>query len=176
MPTLERPAVNIKQVITPASPTVLTPTLVPCIVGPCYQIVEPLEDGALNSDALITTAAELSADNAHVAPATLSGTTLRVTINGTLETVVFPVIGGAGGFSQALIVNALNAGLSLAYAEYGADNILRLFTYAKGTAATIVIQAVGVDVLNTAASPLGFTTSQSVAGKAQYNNLLYRVP
>jgi hypothetical protein len=177
MATLERPGVNIKQVITPASPTVLTPTLVPCVVGPCYQIVEPLAGGALNPNALITTAAVLEADAAHVAPATLSGTTFKVTVNGTLETVVFPVIGGAGGFSQALIVNTLNAGLSLAYAEYGTvDNILRISTLAKGAAATIVVQNIGTDAGNTAAPALLFTTNQSVSGKAQYQNLTYEVP
>jgi len=37
-----RPGVEVEQQITPAPPTILTPALNPCLVGPCFAITSPL--------------------------------------------------------------------------------------------------------------------------------------
>lgn len=174
MPMLARPGVNITQSSTPASPTVLTPTLVPCIVGPCFQIVDPLKDGILNPEARVSTAAVLEADAPLVGTANLSGSVLELTIMGVLESVQFPVVGNGGGFSKALITNILNAQLSGAYAEYGDDNVLRFSTYVKGQNASIAIDT--TSVTNSAAADLDLTTSVTMHGKASYDNLSYTVP
>lgn len=55
---LPRPGVEVIQVFRSTSPTVITPTLVPCVVGVCKQIVDVTETSAsgssvLNSDALV---------------------------------------------------------------------------------------------------------------------------
>lgn len=171
MPTLERPGVNITQVITPASPTVVTPTLVPCIVGPCYQIVEPLKDGSLNSEARVATAAVLLSDTAWAGNADVSGKTLKLTVNGVTESVQFPVVQQGSLFPQAQIINTLNKQLTGAYAEYDSDDFLNIITFLKGATATIQIDTADVD--NDADTPLLFTTDQSVHGNADYANLQY---
>jgi len=53
MASENRPGVEVDQEIAESSAVVATPTLMPCIIGVCYQIVEALDsDGALDSDAL----------------------------------------------------------------------------------------------------------------------------
>lgn len=56
---LPRPGVEVIQVFQTVSPTVITPTFVPCVVGVCRQIVDVLVQSAtganvLNSEALIS--------------------------------------------------------------------------------------------------------------------------
>ena len=47
-----RPGVIVVQELSETPAAVSAPTLVPVVVGPCYQIVEALEnDGSLNADA-----------------------------------------------------------------------------------------------------------------------------
>ena len=55
MAELAPPGVQVVQEFTAASPSIVTPALMPCIIGPCKQIVEALNsDGSINSDARIT--------------------------------------------------------------------------------------------------------------------------
>lgn len=63
---LPRPGVEVIQVFRSTSPTVVTPTLVPCVVGVCRQVVDVLVASAgggsvLNSDALVPIPAQLVA-------------------------------------------------------------------------------------------------------------------
>ena len=53
MPTaLPRPGVEVVQSFQSASPTIVTPTLVPCNVAPFFEVIEALDaDGNLNDDA-----------------------------------------------------------------------------------------------------------------------------
>ncbi|NNL48211.1 MAG: hypothetical protein HKO76_07580, partial [Acidimicrobiia bacterium] len=49
---LPRPGVEVVQEFASASPTIVTPTLVPCNVAPFFELIEALEsDGTLNEDA-----------------------------------------------------------------------------------------------------------------------------
>jgi hypothetical protein len=49
---LPRPGVEVIQEFTSATPTIVTPTLVPCNVAPFFEVIEALEsDGTLNEDA-----------------------------------------------------------------------------------------------------------------------------
>jgi len=49
---LPRPGVEVVQEFQSASPTIVTPTLVPCVVAPYFEVIEVLKsDGTLNSDA-----------------------------------------------------------------------------------------------------------------------------
>jgi len=44
-----RPGVTVEQVAKPAASSVADPQLIPCIVGPCYEIIKPLlADGSIN--------------------------------------------------------------------------------------------------------------------------------
>jgi len=63
---LPRPGVEVIQVFRSTSPTVITPTLVPCVVGVCRQVVDVLIASAgggtvLNSDALVPLPAQFIA-------------------------------------------------------------------------------------------------------------------
>lgn len=75
---LPRPGVEVMQVIRTVSPTVVTPTLVPCVVGVCKQIVDvlvPASGGGnkLNTSALISLPAILHASDAAGSPAAYGG-------------------------------------------------------------------------------------------------------
>ena len=60
--TIDRPGVQVIQEFQTVSPTILTPALPANIMGPCFQVVEAVDDeGALVSDALITLPARLTA-------------------------------------------------------------------------------------------------------------------
>ena len=49
---LPRPGVEVVQEFQSASPTIVTPTLVPCNVAPFFEVIEALDnDGNLNDDA-----------------------------------------------------------------------------------------------------------------------------
>jgi hypothetical protein len=49
---LPRPGVEVVQEFASTSPTIVTPTLVPCNVGPFFEVIEALvSDGTLNEDA-----------------------------------------------------------------------------------------------------------------------------
>lgn len=51
---LERPGVEVVQEFVSASPTVVTPQLVPCVVAPYFEVIEVLDsDGTANADALM---------------------------------------------------------------------------------------------------------------------------
>src|ERR1700734_999997 len=49
---LPRPGVEVLQVFAAVSPTVVTPTLVPVIVGVCWQIVDVVIQDAVGADEL----------------------------------------------------------------------------------------------------------------------------
>lgn len=154
MAILSRPGVEITQVLTPSAPTVRTPALVPCIVGPCFQIVEPLANGAINPAAAVIVSARLAAPIAAPGPLDLSGTVLRIKVNGSLQTVSFPAVAAGQMFSQAQAVNVLNGQLVGATAAFDTGGKLIITTAVKGGAASLEVD--GTDGLNTAAIALGF--------------------
>lgn len=95
---LPRPGVEVIQVFRSVSPTVITPTLVPCVVGVCKQIVDVLTTtssggSALNSSALVPFQASFIAKAATGSPpkyAGLDGLSLVLSINnGPPVTVTF---------------------------------------------------------------------------------------
>lgn len=87
---LPRPGVEVIQVFRSVSPTVVTPTLPPCCVGVCRQIVDVLsrtDSGGteLNGDALVSLNGGFIAKDAVGSPAVyagLDGLDLVVSING----------------------------------------------------------------------------------------------
>ena len=50
---IRKPGVEISQVVRPTVPAPVTPTLAPCIVGPAFEVVEGLNDGLPNSNAVV---------------------------------------------------------------------------------------------------------------------------
>jgi hypothetical protein len=82
---LPRPGVSVIQQFRTVSPTIVTPTLVPCVIGPCFQVVEALETDAtgnsvVNTDAVASLPPILTAENAEDYQ-NLDGTKLKVSVN-----------------------------------------------------------------------------------------------
>lgn len=140
-----RPGVEVIQEIRQVSPTILAPTLAPCVIGVCKQIVEVLNsDGTINSDALTSAAAVATAENGQ-ASYDLNGTTLVVSISeGPEQTFSFT---GTNPFTAVAAAAAINgstpapSGFS-AYAvnvgtEASPDWRLQLRTTAAGASASI---------------------------------------
>lgn len=176
MATLARPGVEITQVVTAASPTVLTPTLVPCLVGPCFQIVEPLADGALNPQAAVSTAALLRGATAQAGLMNLSGKSLLLKINGVNKTITFPTVAVGALFSKQQAVNVLNGQLEGAVASFGSDNKILITTLVKGGQASLEVNTAN-PAQNNAASDLGFAAGITKAtGKQAYAGQVVSFP
>jgi hypothetical protein len=83
---LPRPGVNVIQQFRTISPTIVTPTLVPCVVGPCFQVVEALITDAagnsvVNTDAVAAVPPMITSSVPELYT-NLDGKTLEVSING----------------------------------------------------------------------------------------------
>jgi hypothetical protein len=114
---LPRPGVEVIQVFRSVSPTVITPTLVPNVVGVCKQIVDvlvPASGGGsqLNSEALITLPGFFLAKAGVGSPAKYSGLHglfLALQYNsGPAITITF-ADAAAVGLSPAAVVSQINA-------------------------------------------------------------------
>lgn len=129
---LPRPGVSVVQVFRSVSPTVITPTLVPCTVGVCKQVVDVMvPDGAggtvLNSQAQVSLPGIFLAKAAAGDPPKytgLDGLTLSVSANN--GPAVSVVLAG-NSLSPASVVAQVNKGLvdggvsSLVAETYGDD-------------------------------------------------------
>jgi len=83
---LPEPGVEVIQQFRTVSPTIVTPTLMPCVVGPCHQLVEAFETDAtsnstVNTDALASVPAMIASTNPE-SYSGLDGLTLKLSVNG----------------------------------------------------------------------------------------------
>ena len=163
----------IRDRIITQAPTVVTPSLVPCLIGPCYQIVSPLTDeGSLNAEAQVSIAAVLSSNTVLGDTLSLSNRSMVLNINGTGEqTIQFPP--SEGGLSQALEENTINKKLTGAVAEF-IENKLVIRTLAKGPTASIKVIEV---IANSAYGPdaddilaMNSFVGKTIKGKTSYDN------
>jgi hypothetical protein len=140
-------------------------------VGPCFQIVRPLEDGKINSSAKVLTAAVLVANNSTAGTVDLSGATLNIVVNGQNKSVQFPAVVVGAQYTKAQILNVVNDQLAgLVVASYDSNNKLTIKTLAKGPVnASLAVTYVQAGT----AEKLGFTASQSVTGAEAYTGLTY---
>jgi hypothetical protein len=152
--TLPRPGVQVIQAFRAVTATVITPTLVPCVIGVCKQIVELLEsDGAggqlLNTDALISLPAFFLAKAGTGAVVKkymgLNGLNLVVSINNSPDiTITFSDPAG-GGLLPSSVVGQINAAFALvamtaARAEVVGSDKFWLKTVGTGIFQTIQVQ------------------------------------
>lgn len=138
---LPRPGVEVIQVFRSVSPTVITPTLVPCVVGVCRQVVDALAATAsggttLNNDAIVPLQALFIAKAAPGDPpryAGLDGLDLVFSVNNAPDiTVTFSGTLLSPSQVVAQIRAALTAaGSTTAIAELVGDTQWRLRTYAS---------------------------------------------
>jgi len=115
-------ASQVIQELRSVSPTIVTPTLVPCAVAPAFQVLEALEADAtgnqvLNTDAVASVPAILNAENPGVY-AGLHGLTLEVSVNnGATQTFTFsdPT---AANLSASQVKDQINAASPSGFAAY----------------------------------------------------------
>jgi len=194
MATLPRPGVEISQEIIVESPTVLTPALVPCIVGPCFQIVDPIdEDGALNPQASVSTAARAVSTADLNEPLNLRGREFIISVNNGADQIISMPAAVNGDFSMsfALVVNTINKQLTGAIAEItpgvvdGVAQPSRLVfrTNAKGPTAAVLLKAHPAGAASSAygAGPddivqMNALEGINITGQTNYTNVAYNIP
>lgn len=185
---LPRPGVEVIQEFRTVSPSVVTPTLVPCVVGACKQIVEVLSNQSLNADAQVTLAAFFTATKAA-----LSG--LRYVYAGLDGESLFLAVNNSPGVEVAFtgayltpgaVVDAINTALNDAgvfglVAETVAemiDGVLIERTWTFRTLATGDLQQVEVLAATSTVvwSVLGLKPGWIFSGLDMYDGNWMRVP
>lgn len=175
MATLERPGVEVEQVVTPDAPTVLTPTLPACVVGPCYQIVSPLtSEGVLDSAAAVITPARIVGSTVGATLAA-NGLKLKVVVSGgSPQLITLPVSLSGNPLSQALITQSINRQLTGATAAF-VDNRLVITTNTSGAATSLYLSAPDSDSAYTVLG-LDDVDLTLFSGKSKYDNLITEIP
>lgn len=183
---LPRPGVEVIQVIRTTTPSVVTPTLVPCIVGVAKQVVDLLvPDGggsqALNGDALINLPAFFLAHEASGSPLVysgLDGLSLVFSVNNGPNITVLFADPTSAGITPAGVIAAINkalaaAGVTSAIAELVGATRFRLRTLATGQ-----YQLIHVDVTTAPAvlTAFGIGADKSYAGIDNYDQLEEPIP
>jgi hypothetical protein len=173
MASSPRPGVTVEQRTRTTSPVISTPTLTPCIIGPCKQIVEPLNDeGALNSQAQVTTAAVIRSTATVSDPVAASSLNLKLSIGGAPGvTINLPTTVGGASLSHAQIVAQINKSITGASAAFR-DNRLEITADTKGSSSRLRLETVADD----AYTVLNLTSGVDVVGKDSYNNYDFEVP
>lgn len=182
-----RPDVQVAQTFRTVSPTILTPTLAPCIVGLCKQIVDAVTSSAtgsqgLNAEASIALPGFILATAAPGAPpayTTLDGKTWSFSVKGgPAVDVVFSGTSLSVKATVAQINDKLaTLGVTEAYAEKISASQFILRTAGTGEFETITTLS-GTDAEVIAAFGLGIQRAQVGAGtyaqslyKASYGDL-----
>ena len=141
---LLKPSVRVKQTSIPTVSVSSPSALVPCIVGPSYQIVTPLTvDGALDEASRIIAPARMVGTDVVTEPAMVSGLKMLVQVNdGASIAIQFPTTIGDVGISHVLVLKTLNRVLLTAgaFAAFE-DGVLVLETKSGGSALSIALQA-----------------------------------
>lgn len=112
--SIPKPDVTVQVVTRTVSPTVTTPVLPACVVGPCYQVLDPqLSTGlAPNPDALVELPASIRSYGQAVTTAALaSNVTVALVVNGVSTSTIFA---SGSTYTVAQIVAAITASLSAA--------------------------------------------------------------
>ena len=142
-PTIERPGVQVIQEFRTTSPQILVPALPACVMGPCFQVIEAVQDdGTLNPDAQLTLPARLPFGFVGTTYAGVGGTTLRLSVNNAAEeAVAFTALPAAKTPAQVSqeINDAEITGLVAEVEESGGSSRVVLRTTSKGDNATIAV-------------------------------------
>jgi hypothetical protein len=183
---LPKPGVEVVQVIRTVTPSVVTPTLVPCIVGVAKQVVELLErtgSGAsqLNGDALVALPASFLTTAATGSPpayAGLNSLNLVLSINNAPNVTISFADPTSSGITPASAVSQVNkalalAGVSSAIAETVGTTQWRLRSLATGE-----FQSIYVDGTTSATvlSAFGIGAGKTYQGVGGYNQFETVIP
>jgi hypothetical protein len=183
---LARPGVEVIQEFRTVTPSVITPTLVPNVVGVCRQIVEVLEDdGAggtqLNPDALIQMPAFFISTAATGTPLRytgLDGLSLVVSVNESPDISIIFADPTAFGLTPATVVDQINKALRAALvtsvvAETVGDDSWQLRTVGTGEFQSILIAS---STSAAVATTFGIGIGKTYRGLTSYNQYEVTVP
>jgi hypothetical protein len=183
---LPRPGVEVLQVFRTVTPTVITPTLVPNVVGVAKEIVELFEQDAsgssvLNGDALVTLPALILAAAGSGSPAEyagLHGLALVLSINnGPSVTVTFSDPLSAGLTPASVVAQILaafsTAGVTAATAETVGDTTFRIRTLGVGEFQSILVVGTTASAVLTA---FGIGAGKTYTGVGNYRQYELLVP
>lgn len=183
--TLTQPGVEVIQEIRTVSPTVVTPTLVPCIVGVAKQVIEVLVSNgtgnALNPDAVIDLPAEFVAKAAPGNPAKytgLDGLLFSFSANNGVAIDVTLSDPLASGLTPSSVVSQFNKvfadlAISSVVAELVGTTQWRLRTVGVGEFQSIAINSSSAASVLTA---FGVGAGRTYFGISAYNQLEIRIP
>ena len=170
IPELPQPGVKVIQNYTASAPTIVVPTLAPCVVGACHEINELNDsDGTLNSDILVAGPAIATAPLADANYTAMNNLTLQVSVNGGV-TQTFTMGAAVGAMTAAQLAAAINGATvapvgftAYVYEDAGSLDYLQLRTTATGSSASLRI--VGGTMITT---KLGFGTGFTYYGLGTY--------
>jgi len=178
---LPRPGVEVVQVFRSVSPTVITPTLTPCIVGVCRQVVDVLVPNAvgaqvLNSEALVPLQAILEAKDGTGTPAVyagLDGLTFVLSLNhGPDLTITFAGTPLSPSQVVAQILAAFSAAGVSAFTAEVVGNGFRIRSYAGDEFQTIEVRT---GTANAVLAAFGTAIGKVYAGASAYDQHITRV-
>lgn len=181
---LPQPGVEVIQEFQAASPSIITPTLIPSIVGVAKQVVGlNVSDGAggttLNPDALIELAAKATAKAAVGSPpvyAGLNGLILVFSVNNAPDITVTFVDTGSGLTPSGVVAQVLAAlaaaGATSSTAETVGTTQWQLRTVGTGDFQTIVVKTTSGAAVLTA---FGFGAGKTYRGISNYNQYLVEI-
>lgn len=179
---IAEPGIEVLHEQRTTTPTTFTPTLSACIVGPCYEIVEPLALGAINPDARMSLpAAVLASDDAAVKA--VSGKKVKVRVNrGASQIVTLPTSPALGTLPVDIIVTSLNLGLTgVTVTKVGTGKIL-FVTTTEGDGASIEFEEITGnaygEIDDEPGESLGLYSyvGKIIAGASTYKNRALKVP
>lgn len=189
MATLARPGVSVSQEIRPSSPSILTPSLVPLLVGPCFSILSPLTSaGDLNSQASISTPASIISSTALGDTVACASDLFGVSVDGgDVILVTLPAVASGSNIPTSSIPDAIMAKVAGLRVEL-IDDKLRLTSKTKGAGSSIkLLSASAMVILGIAGVASDSDTAYdelflsafadiTVTGQDAYTNRSYELP
>ena len=174
---LLQPGVEVIQEFRTVSPTILTPTLVPCAIAPAFQVVDAVITNAAGSQvanpaAVVSVPALLTSMNP--APFTgLDGLVLNVSINnGPVQTFTFAdptALGLDAGQVCDQIASQSPAGFGAYVVKKSGSSYVQLRTIATGDGQYLKVLAGSANTI------LGFASGYQAAGITNYNQTEVRI-
>jgi len=187
---LPRPGVEVIQEFRTTSPTVVTPTLLPCIVGACRQIVEVLDSSsALDADARVTLPVYFVATNASLSGSryVYTGLNTKVWVFSVNNSPDVTVTFADDYLTPAAVVSAVNSAMNTAGVfgaiaevvnEYDTDGARIQRTWSMRSTSTGDNQK--IEVRSTTDdevwSAFGIKPSWTYAGKELYDGTWFDIP
>jgi hypothetical protein len=169
IPELPQPGVKVIQEYTASTPVVVVPSLVPCVIGACHEIHELLdEDGALNSDILVSGPAIATAPQDDSNYTTMASLTLLLRVSGGVEQT-FTMPAGVTTMTAQEVATAINSATTApvgfaayVYEDASSNDYLELRTTASGQSSTIQLTG------GTALSKFGYGEGYTYYGLGSY--------